>query len=585
MKKTTPFLSTCCLASLLVLRSTISIAQCVPAVLGDPVLQAITCDTSTNDVEYWSATYWWDTANESHNLAEVTTDFHIAFHDTCPNNDFQIRCLLYLDLDYNGVAETLLDSDSFPNPGGVSYGNITGSGTLREFDQRPVAPGAKWKFALEAIPNGDTIRTYLRWNTVIEPTVFIKPELPLGNHRIRWEIREGAQLVNVIEYPVVLKDCAPPTILCQNGISVSLMPNQMIQLEASDFLLSIQDNISPTALLNIGIRKAGNGTGFPVDANGNLVTSVNFDCAELGLQGLELWGIDLQGNARYCETTVTISDDLNACNGSPIALKVCASAPCSGFFDETQVELKYAVGGTTMTSFLAANCQNAYPLIPPNTEVTVRPFLDDNPSNGVATYDLVIMGKHLQGVDTLDTPFQWVAADANLDGQFDNADIVTCREQLLGIQPLPQSWRFFEASYVFPPGNPLAAPLPESITFNSDNVPPNSIQFIGVKICDLTCGNIVGFFDLPDEDGHLIGAPQPNPTLGPTQLPLRLATPENVFLQLFDAAGRLCYQQTLNLPAGNALFDIPESAMPQKGIYLWRAQAGATIKSGRLSRF
>jgi hypothetical protein len=65
--------------------------------------------------------------------------------------------------------------------------------------------------------------------------------------------------------------------------------------------------------LKLGIRKCGQGTGFPVDANGNPITNVNFTCDELGTQCVELWAIDLAGNADYCETYVIVQDNAGNC--------------------------------------------------------------------------------------------------------------------------------------------------------------------------------------------------------------------------------------------------------------------------------
>ncbi|MBK6995210.1 MAG: hypothetical protein IPH31_09875 [Lewinellaceae bacterium] len=88
------------------------------------------------------------------------------------------------------------------------------------------------------------------------------------------------------------------------------MPTQMIQLWASDFLQYADDNVTPGGQIKIGIRKAGTGAGFPFDGNGNPVTSVIFNCDELGAQIVELWAIDVAGNADYCETFIIIQDNL-----------------------------------------------------------------------------------------------------------------------------------------------------------------------------------------------------------------------------------------------------------------------------------
>lgn len=51
------------------------------------------------------------------------------------------------------------------------------------------------------------------------------------------------------------------------------------------------------------------------------------------------------------------------------------------------------------------------------------------------------------------------------------------------------------------------------------------------------------------------------------------AAPETVQLNLFDAAGRLCFRQVLQLESGAHQLRIPAAAMPQSGVYFWQMNA------------
>ena len=94
-------------------------------------------------------------------------------------------------------------------------------------------------------------------------------------------------------------DLEAPEVVCLNGLQVNLPQNGNIDLYASDFLLSVSDNVTPAGDIRIGIRLGGSGSGFPVDQNGNPVTVIHFDCLTLGYQPVELWAIDQAGNADY----------------------------------------------------------------------------------------------------------------------------------------------------------------------------------------------------------------------------------------------------------------------------------------------
>ena len=68
--------------------------------------------------------------------------------------------------------------------------------------------------------------------------------------------------------------------------------------------------------MKYGIRKCGTGTGFPADSDGNPITNVVFTCDEVGTQCVELWAIDLAGNADYCETYVIVQDNAGNCGAN-----------------------------------------------------------------------------------------------------------------------------------------------------------------------------------------------------------------------------------------------------------------------------
>jgi hypothetical protein len=83
----------------------------------------------------------------------------------------------------------------------------------------------------------------------------------------------------------------------------------------------------------------------------------------------------------------------------------------------------------------------------------VTPTKDDNPLNGVSTYDLVLISKHILGLEPLGTPYKMIAADANKSGSITTFDIVELRKLILGIYtdlPNNTSWRFIDRGLPVP---------------------------------------------------------------------------------------------------------------------------------------
>jgi len=568
-------------------------AQCEPQSLqcNSPV-QA--CDYSINNPQYWNDLLWWDNNLLSHDLAEVGVDLSLAIRDTCPGGGIlSVRCLLFLDLDGNGTQETVVDSDNPPASGMVHFNNAgnpnyTG-GTPRLFDQRPVLDALKWRFELQTSTQGDTTHFRLSWVSDAAPAVYEMLELAYGNHRVQWIVTNAMGGQQICEKNISAKDCKAPTVVCLNGLSVNIMPTQLITLWSTDFLQYTEDNVTPTGLIKTGVRKAGTGVGFPLDPNGTPITSLSFSCEELGPQEVELWAQDLAGNSDYCQVTVLIQDNQGFCGDPPAFIKACANTDCEDGLEEMNYEFEVYHPFLPPTSFFDLdNCGSINQVLPPDSEVVITPSKDDNFTNGVSSYDMVLIKKHIDGIDLFDTPYQWIAADANNDQVIDTLDIVECKKLILGFYlelPNNRSWRFVDKSYVFPSPDPLSAPFPESITVNTSNLPSTDLEFIGVKICDLTCGNLVGFYDLEPEDQHLIGTPQPNPTVEGAMLPIQLVAAEHVLLEVSDISGRLLFQQEIRLPAGPAMLEIPASAMAQAGVYIWRVRAGEVTQAGKILRY
>ncbi len=113
---------------------------------------------------------------------------------------------------------------------------------------------------------------------------------------------------------------------------------------------------------------------------------------------------------------------------------------------------------------------------------------NDQPLNGITTYDLVLLGQHLLEINTLDSPYQLIAADVNNSGSVTALDMIALRRMILVIDtafPNNESWRFIDAEYLFPNmDNPFSSTFPESHTINGLN--SDMIKdFIAVKTGDL----------------------------------------------------------------------------------------------------
>jgi hypothetical protein len=424
-----------------------------------------------------------------------------------------IEYLLFLDLDGDGVMETVVNSVNTGIAGlgwnNVLYNNLNtpnfGGGTPRQFDERPVPGNQKYGFSIQETVNGTNKTACVRWNTQQQQNTHVVPELPHGTHKIKWFITDGCGNNAEYEYTFTVKDCKAPTVVCINGLSTNIMPTGMITLWASDFLQYTEDNCTPAGQIQIGIRKCGTGTGFPLDANGNPITNVTFDCTELGSQCVELWAIDAAGNADYCETYLIVQDNLGGCQpGNSIVVSGALKTETLDGVEEAVVNII----GTAPAPFSLIELTDGQGLynfssVPMASTFTIAPEKDDNPLNGVTTYDLVLISKHILGQEPLNSPYKMIAADANKSGSITTFDIVELRKLILGIYnelPNNTSWRFVDKSFSFPnANNPFQTQFPETITEIAAITNQIGEDFVGVKVGDVN-GTVVANATMTADD-------------------------------------------------------------------------------------
>jgi hypothetical protein len=525
-------------------------------ILNCPPPTQILGDTTDNNANYWNQNYYWDNLINSHDLCERPVDLSITATGPCLGAGTQIQYLLFLDLNGDDSTETVVNSATLGNAGlgwnNVLFGNAGNpnysGGTPYKFDGTPIPTNQLYGFALKITGSGSTLTAAVRWNTKSNQSQYDLPQLPYGKHHIKWIIRDNCGHEKTCTYYFEIKDTKKPIVVCLQGLSVNLLGNVFpasIQLWASDFLQYTADNCTPPFMLKIGLRKKGQGTGFPRDTMGNPVVRQNFYCDELGSRELELWSIDLAGNVNHCNTTLYIHDDNFYCGGSPITFFGHIITEHGDPVQSANVDI--SVSGNQIPAFSGMAASNVLGLYnfnfaPSNANVKITPFKDDNPLNGVSTYDLVLMSKHILGLDTLDSPYKMIAADVNRSNSVTTFDIVEARKMILGIYtafPNNTSWRFVDQSFAFPNAlNPFQTTFPEKITIPSLNASTPKPNFIAIKTGDVN-GNAI-------PSGVIAPEPRTDASLSFTAENRSVKAGETFTLHLIAAERVQAYQFTLH---------------------------------------
>jgi len=160
--------------------------------------------------------------------------------------------------------------------------------------------------------------------------------------------------------------------------------------------------------------------------------------------------------------------------------KDCPVTDASGApLDAVQISVNAAAFDTTFE----ANGSYDLSAIPAlqNAPYTITAAKDGNPLDGLTTYDLVLISKHILSIEPFQCPWQLIAADINCSGNITSFDIVTARKVILGItDTLPCGvYRF----------------MPDSVLSANGNCSP----LVGVKIGDVNnqdnCDGLLGTAD------------------------------------------------------------------------------------------
>lgn len=128
--------------------------------------------------------------------------------------------------------------------------------------------------------------------------------------------------------------------------------------------------------------------------------------------------------------------------------------------------------------------------LPAGSSVDIVPFNNNDPLNGVTTFDAVLIWNHITGVSPLNSPYKIIAADVDKSGVLDVADTIGVRQMVLGvISSFPNtntSWRFVDAAFNFSnPADPLSAAFPEFISINNINGDITNLDFVAIKVGDV----------------------------------------------------------------------------------------------------
>lgn len=299
--------------------------------------------------------------------------------------------------------------------------------------------------------------------------------LPPGIYDVAYTISDGCGNATSCAIEVTVRDAVGPQGVCESLSTIPMAPTGMIDINALQFVqpVSLLDNCTATEDIEVA---------FSTNVGDDTRT---YTCDSIGMREVELFAMDEAGNWKpICRASIDIQSNGN-CMGRLIS---------GGILTEDGLEVENVnvtiSGNASNTVTTSADGVFAFSGVPLGGDYTIIPEKDVQPLNGVSTFDLVLMKKHILDVEPLDSPYKRIAADVNKSGTITTFDMIQIRKLILGVHTTfadNDSWRFVRADHEFiNPENPFVPDFPE--IYNINDLPEDVLDadFIGIKVGDVS---------------------------------------------------------------------------------------------------
>lgn len=317
---------------------------------------------------------------------------------------------------------------------------------------------------------------------------------PSGRYKIKWYVEDDCSNVDTCSYILTVADRKAPTPVCISEVTWVLDEDGKTEVWASDFNLKSYDNCEDDVL-----RYFFN--------QGGTADVLRFDCSNInnGIAQtipLRMYVFDSYGNYEYCDVKLHLQDSRanNACedkdtDGGNVNGRI-VSTDDEGLdnfevklMNETKAEEVKHMTSEGSFGFEGVSFYDSYKLAPQTNE-DVR--------NGVNTLDLVLIQRHVLGLNKFDDPYKLIAADVNNDKKISASDLLALRKLILGLtKSLTRNtaYRFVPTDHEFEDmDNPYVFPEEVNLGELYDN--KENLDFYAIKI-----GDVNNSFDIGGTNG------------------------------------------------------------------------------------
>lgn len=301
---------------------------------------------------------------------------------------------------------------------------------------------------------------------------------PVGTHLVQFQVddRCGNLATGTMIVSLSIADGKNPTPV-MHDLYTALMPGaMMVSIPVHTFNAASYDNCTANADLRFS---------YSTDINDTVRI---FTCEDVGTNPIVIYVWDEAGNFDFTTTNITITDNAGECpddiiNGTTVAGLILDEK--DELVEYVKVEL---INSNKQPVVTGADGRFQFTKVPKTRSYQLVAAKDTDPLNGVTTIDILLIQRHILGIQALNSPYKLLAADANFSGNVTAADLADIQRLLLGKTTGlsgGKAWRFVDAGHVFnDPADPFEADIPDKITVTA-NAAEIKKNFVGIKMGDV----------------------------------------------------------------------------------------------------
>lgn len=338
--------------------------------------------------------------------------------------------------------------------------------------------------------------------------------LPVGTHVIKFTVTNLCGIQSTCTQRITIQANKPPTPVCLGEIVWVMDPTKSTEVWASDFIQSASTNICgrPTEFDYYIFKKEDTNIVFTDAKRGFRLTCDDIPNGQVARIRFKVYVRDRNtGLFDYCDVTLILQDSplTNACVDNPSGLPSISgriTTDKNEGIEEIEVSLKNMRSSSEIKSMTQKNGEYKLTGVDVFDQKSIGAYKNDDVLNGVSTLDLVMIQRHILGIQKIESPYKLLAADVNNSRSVTAGDLVSLRKLVLGVTnefDNNTSWRFVPSSYKFDdPTNPFDYPF--KVNLDSLYEDKNNVNFTAVKVGDVNGSVAVNAVSTEIRSGHTL---------------------------------------------------------------------------------